>query len=214
MPETVNPGQECVLWLVRHGQTDWNLQGRYQGHADPPLNAVGLAEAARAAQELSRPEVVKLDAIFCSDLLRAVQTAEQIAAATGLTCFVDPRLREVNLGVWEGMLSTDIKQNFPAEIEARRRDPVGYRPPGGETLGEVAGRIFQAVDEITAQYPGGQVAVVSHGLALAVLIARAQGVEPGRAYELIPPNAVPQKVIWTPDGVQTNEGSSPPPGKA
>ena len=210
MPETVNPGQECVLWLVRHGQTDWNLQGRYQGHADPPLNAVGLAEAAHAAQELSK---LNLDALFCSDLLRAVQTAEQIAAATGLPCFVDPRLREVNLGGWEGMLSTDIKQNFPAEIEARRRDPVGYRPPGGETLGEVAGWIFQALDEITALYPGGQVAVVSHGLALAVLIARAHGMEPGCAYELIPPNAVPQPVIWSPDGVHTIESQSPSSGK-
>jgi broad specificity phosphatase PhoE len=213
MAEIAKPAQECVLWLVRHGQTDWNLQGRYQGHADQPLNAVGLAEAARAAQELARPEVVKLDAVFCSDLLRAVQTAELIAAATGLTCFVDPRLREVKLGVWEGMLSTDIKQNFPDEIEARFRDPVAFRPPGGETLGEVAGRIFQAVDEITAQYPGGQVAVVSHGLALAVLIARAQGVEPGRAYELIPPNAVPQRVIWTLNGVQTKESQSAPPDR-
>ena len=119
----------------------------------------------------------------------------------------------MHLGVWEGMLSTDIKQNYPDEIEARRRDPMGYRPPGGETLGEVAERIFQAVDEITAQYPGGQVVVVSHGLALAVLIARAQGVEPGRAYELIPPNAVPQRVIWTSDGAQRKESQSPPPGR-
>jgi broad specificity phosphatase PhoE len=211
LAETAILGRKCTLWLVRHGQTDWNLQGRYQGHADPPLNEVGLEEAARAAQELTK---LKLDALFCSDLLRAVQTAEQIAAATGLPCFVDPRLREVNLGGWEGMLSTDIKQNFPAEIEARRRDPVGYRPPGGETLGEVAGRIFQAVDEIAMLYPGGQVAVVSHGLALAVLIARAHGMEPGRAYELIPPNAVPQPVIWTPDGVHTIESQFPPPGKA
>lgn len=208
MSKIANPGPECVLWLVRHGQTDWNLEGRYQGHVNQPLNEAGLAEAARAAQELARPEAVKLDALFCSDLLRAVQTAELIGAATGLTCFVDPRLREVNLGAWEGMLSTDIHQNFPAEIEARRRDPVGYRPPGGETLGEVAGRIFQAVEEITAQYPGGQVVIVSHGLALAVLIARARGVEPGLAFEFIPPNAVPQAVIWTPEGAQTSVGLS------
>lgn len=205
MPGTVNPGRPAVLWLVRHGQTDWNLEGRYQGQADPPLNAVGQAEALRAAGELARPEVKQLDALFSSDLLRAVQTAERISAATGLTYRLDARLREVDLGEWEGVLSTEIKQLYPVEMAARRLDPLDHRPPGGETLKEVAQRVFQAADEMAAQFPGGQVVIVSHGLALAALIARAQGADLGRAFDFIPPNAIPQRVTWPPDGAQAGQ---------
>ncbi len=193
-PEACGRG---VLWLVRHGQTDWNTQGRFQGQADPPLNAAGLAEAAQAGQQLAG---AGLQALFSSDLRRALQTAEVIARLTGLQVQIEPRLREVCLGAWEGMLFKEIKLNYPAEVEARLRDPLGFRPPGGETLQEVAARAFQAADEIAARYAGRPVAIVSHGLTLAALITCAQGTGLARAFEFIPPNAAPQRVTWPPDG--------------
>ncbi|GAB4543428.1 MAG: hypothetical protein Fur002_15400 [Anaerolineales bacterium] len=106
------------LWLIRHGQTDWNLLGKWQGQAPdaPPLNEMGIAQALAVRGQL--PEG-KFSAIYSSDLLRAKQTAELIAAPLGLTVILDSRLREINLGAWEGMLSDDIQAQYPQELEAR-----------------------------------------------------------------------------------------------
>jgi broad specificity phosphatase PhoE len=181
------------LWLVRHGQTDWNLEGRYQGQADPPLNAVGLAEAGYAASAFVG---ISLDAVITSDLQRAVQTAALIAKQAGLDYQVDDRLREVDLGEWEGILFPEIQQRYPEEIEARKREPLDFRAPGGESLREVAQRVWQAADELAIKYPGKQVCLVSHGLALASLLTRAHGEDLGAAYGRVPPNAIPQRILW------------------
>ena len=93
------------IWIVRHGQTDWNVEGRYQGQADRPLNAVGLAQAQQAAEQLRGRDFA---AIYSSDLQRARVTAEIIAGQLGLPVQVDRRLREVNQGEWEGLLTADI----------------------------------------------------------------------------------------------------------
>jgi broad specificity phosphatase PhoE len=194
LSQTSHDGKEpVVLWLVRHGQTDWNKEGRYQGQADPPLNQAGLAEARQAAHALAG---LPLDAIITSDLQRAARTAAIISHHTGLPVRVDERLREVDLGDWEGILFPEIQERYPAEIEARKREPLDFRAPGGETLREVARRVWQAADEIAIKYPGKQVVVVSHGLALASLLARARGEDLGAAYGLIPPNAIPQRIVW------------------
>lgn len=188
-----NSNEAVVLWLVRHGQTDWNREGRYQGQADPPLNAEGLQEAGYAAHALVG---LPLEAVVSSDLQRAVQTAEVIARRVKLPVRVDSRLREVDLGDWEGSLFSEIQERYPAEVEARKREPLEFRAPGGESLREVARRVWQAADELAVKYPGKEVVVVSHGLALAALLARAHGEDLGAAYGRIPPNAIPQRVVW------------------
>ena len=185
------------LWLVRHGQTDWNVEGRYQGQADQPLNDVGFAQARALARELDGRH---FDALYSSDLLRARQTAATIAQQLGLQVTVDRRLREINQGEWEGQLFTDIVRRYEDEIAARREDPVGSRPPGGESVAEVASRIWTAVDEIVLAHPGGRVLLVSHGLALATLMARARGASLAEVYSLIPDNASPQVITWEVDG--------------
>mgnify|MGYP000918913880 FL=1 len=116
------------LWLVRHGQTDWNVEGRYQGQANPPLNATGLEQAACAAETLAGRTYT---AIYTSDLQRARVTAEIIGRRLGMDVLVDPRLREVNQGAWEGMLSTEIQAHYAGEWAARQRDRLHFRPPGG-----------------------------------------------------------------------------------
>lgn len=184
------------LWLVRHGQTDWNVEGRYQGQADMPLNSTGLEQVKRTAQKL---EKIRFDSLFSSDLLRTRQTAEALSCRLGLEVNLDKRLREINLGEWQGQLFTDIREKYPDEIAARRADPEKSRPPGGETVLELAARVWQAINEIAGLYPGGRVVVVSHGLALAAVIAHSKGSDLKQIFSMIPENADPIHVNWQMD---------------
>lgn len=185
------------LVLVRHGQTDWNIQGRYQGQADVPLNNTGLAQARELAQTLTGEH---FDAIYSSDLQRARQTAEALGQALGLPVQIDRRLREINQGDWEGRIFTDIKALFAQQIAAREKDPLGVRPPGGESVGEVAERIAAATQDIVHAHPNGRVLIVSHGLSIATLIARARGLSLAEVYSLIPKNVSTTSVEWQSNG--------------
>lgn len=187
------------LWLVRHGQTDWNVQGRYQGQADPPLNATGLEQATRAAEALAGRAYT---AIYTSDLERARVTAEIIGRRLGMDVFVDVRLREVNQGAWEGMLSTEIQARYAGEWAARQRDPLHFRPPGGgESVTDVAARLWAFIDELVTHAPDGPLILVSHGLALATLVCRARGLPLAQAFDLIPENAQAHRIEWIPPKV-------------
>jgi broad specificity phosphatase PhoE len=181
------------LWLVRHGQTDWNLEGRYQGGADTPMNASGISQVQGI---ISRLQKIHFDALYTSHLQRAYRSAEILAQALGLEIIVDERLREISMGEWEGMLFTDIKQQYPSDIEERQRSPLSFRPPGGETVGEVAERMAAAADDISRQFPGGVVLLVSHGLALSTLFCQATGLSFDDVFHINPDNAHPLRVCW------------------
>lgn len=183
----------AFLWLVRHGQTDWNLEGRYQGQSDVPLNASGWEQARALPALLDGRQIA---AIYSSDLRRARDTAGVIAARLGLPVRVDERLREIRLGEWEGMLFSDIQARYPAEWQARQADALNARPPGGESVVEVAARAWAAADEMARAFPGQEVAVVAHGLSLAVIRVRALGHPLGSAYEHVPENGRPERVEW------------------
>ncbi len=187
------PPEPATLWLVRHGQTDWNQEGRYQGQLDLPLNRAGLEEARRLAAILAQRPLV---AIYSSDLLRARQTAEILARASGAPLILEARLREVALGEWEGQLFSDIRARYPAEIHARQLHPLHSRPPGGETLWEVWQRVKSAVDEIAARHPAQEVAIVAHGLSLAALIAYQEDHDLSQAFKRIPENGTPIRIEW------------------
>lgn len=184
-----------MTWLIlaRHGQTDWNIEGRYQGQTDLSLNETGRAQARELAEQLADQPVV---AIYSSDLRRARETAGIIAERVGLAVQVDERLREVHLGRWEGMLFSDIVAQYPSVWEQRQRDPVHSRPPGGESAAEVSVRVWAVVDEIAGRHAPGPVLIVSHGLALAALLCRAQNIPLTRIYEMVPDNAHPITVDW------------------
>lgn len=182
------------LWLVRHGQTDWNLTGRWQGQAShaPGLNDTGHAQALAVRDQVKD---ISFTAIYCSDLLRARQTAELIAAPLGLSVTLDARLREINLGAWEGMLSSDIEAQYPRELEEHsQNNPFHARAPQGESPRDVAERVTAAVDEIASQHPDDAVLIVSHGVSLAVILCHAQGIQMDKVYEHIPENAQPYHV--------------------
>jgi broad specificity phosphatase PhoE len=183
------------LWLVRHGQTDWNREGRWQGQAAhaPPLNEIGRAQAEAMAEKL---ESAELEVIYSSDLPRARETAEIIARRFGLPVIVDPRLREIDLGVWEGMRGDDIAGEYPEDLAERERNPAHSRAPEGESATEVAERVWAAADDIARAHPEGAVLIVSHGLALAALICRARGLSLSEVYALVPDNAHPYVIEW------------------
>jgi len=192
-------GLDAVLWLVRHGQTDWNLEGRYMGQTDLPLNQNGITQAYQIAPFFDgRP----IAAIYSSDMLRALQTASILSEHIGIPIQRDKRLREINQGELEGQPFPVIRIKYPEFLQARERTPLSARPPGGETIWEVARRVYQAADEITSRHPGKEIIVISHGLSLATLLVHANGESLAVAFNRIPENAQPIRVVWkvSPDG--------------
>lgn len=174
-----------ALLLVRHGETDWNLEGRYQGSADVPLNATGRRQAERVAERLTRE---RIDAVYSSPLQRALDTALAIARAQGLEVRTDPRLAEIALGEWEGMLASRIAERCPELHHRWTVDPRGMRPPGGETILEVHDRAVAAVEEMAARHPGGTVCVVTHKTAMVVIRSHYLGLDLPQEMGKMPPN--------------------------
>lgn len=184
------------LCLIRHGQTDWNLEGRYQGQSDVSLNENGF-EQARSLIEKLKGKI--FSAIYSSDLVRAQQTAEPIANMIGLTVQIEPRLREINQGKWEGVLVKDIRARYAKIWSQRTVDPANVRPPGGETVGEVAVRVYAALDDIARLFPTESVLIVSHGLSIATAICHVRNIPVGQAYTVIPENVEPVWMDWNPN---------------
>jgi len=180
-----------ALVLIRHGQTTWNQEGRYSGQTDIPLSEEGLRQAQHLAERLRGQS---FQAIYSSDLQRARQTAEPIARATGAPLYFDPRLREINQGEWEGMLFEDIRRRFLDLWQHRLQNPHTAAPPGGETVGQVRERVLGALEEILQAHPQGRVAIVAHGLVLALILTHAQGEPLERVWDRIPDNAEPHTV--------------------
>jgi probable phosphoglycerate mutase len=144
--------------LARHGQTDWNREHRWQGHADRPLDAAGREQARALAASLATRA---FDAVYSSDLARARETADIVAEGLGLEVRLDPRLREVDVGEWSGHTNAEIEQRFPDGARRRRAGGTGWEH--GETYGAMRTRAVAALRAIAAQHPGGSVLVVTHG---------------------------------------------------
>ncbi len=181
------------LLLIRHGETDWNVEGRYQGQADPPLNARGLAQARALAVRWQR-EGIRPAAIYASPLQRAWQTAEILAQATGAPLHAEPRLKEIGLGAWEGVLTPEIMRRWPETFRHWEERPWATRPPGGETIAEVQQRVYAAIDEIVARHPDETIAIVAHRLPLALLKIRYQGYDPAEVRRIPIPNAEAEEI--------------------
>ena len=156
-----------TLFLVRHGETDWNAAGRWQGQTDVPLNPRGREQAREVAGRLRS---VGLAAIASSDLLRARTTAEIVASELGLAVSpLDAALRERRFGCFEGLTREEVVARFP-EAWARYLADPGPAPPGGESREELLGRLLPAVVSAAVRLPG-PVLVVMHGGAMRALLA-------------------------------------------
>ena len=156
--------------LLRHGQTDYNVAGRMQGHLDSVLTDVGHEQAAAAAPVLA---ALGPDRVVSSDLRRAVDTAEVVGAACGLPVKFDARLRETHLGQWQGHTVAEIDRSHPGAIAAWRSDPT-WAPPGGESRVAVVARSRPVVDELDGEFEDADtsstVLLVAHGGLIAGLV--------------------------------------------
>ena len=144
------------LLLVRHGETDWNAEGKLQGHTDRPLNDYGRRQAQALADRLAGENI---DAVYASDLSRARETAEIVGERLGLTVAVDADLREKNWGNWEGLTSEErLHIEFEGETSEAHRD-----------------RMLSAVQRIVERHPEGRIVVVTHGGSLRRIQAAVSG---------------------------------------
>jgi len=181
-----------TLVLIRHGQTDWNLEGRWQGQADPPLNDTGREQARRVAEYQSQ---FGFAALYSSDLRRAKETAQIIGAAMGLDVIPEPRLREINLGRWQGMLTDDIQAQYPDEFRRWHESPPAAHPPDGEDIPALAVRILEAINEMIVRHPKQRIGVVAHETPIAVVLCRSAGMELEHLRDMIPDNGAWSKVV-------------------
>jgi broad specificity phosphatase PhoE len=144
-----------AILLARHGETDWNREGRFQGWADPPLNEAGRAQAQALSHRLRE---TPFDAVYSSDLRRAHETASIVAAPHGVPVVTDPALREIDVGSWSGLTRMQIEERFP-----------GAEHHDGETREHHLARVLEAVERIARGHRGGRILVVSHGGSLRAL---------------------------------------------
>ena len=171
------------IFLVRHGETDWNLAGRLQGSHDIPLNDLGREQAADTARVVDRLSggAASLDFV-ASPLSRASQTMAILRAELGLPpdgFRRDTRLREIGFGRWEGATWPELRRRDPVSLAARDADPWNFTPPGGESYAELSARVLTAIDELT-----GDSVVVTHGGVVRAMLHAFAGMPAREAVEL------------------------------
>jgi broad specificity phosphatase PhoE len=163
-------GQRTLVYLVRHGETDWNVEKRFQGQLDVELSKTGIRQAAAVARWLAT-QPIKFSAIYSSDLKRASRTALIIGARLDLMPRLDPALREINAGDWQGLVASEIEARFPGKLDEWHEKIDSFTLPGGESIPLVQERVFAAYRQIVERHPGEAIIIVSHGAALAALMA-------------------------------------------
>lgn len=158
------------LLLVRHGQTAWSAERRYQGSTDVPLNDTGLRQAAALGRHFSGQ---KIDAIYSSNLQRALQTASAISETTGVAIVPEPRFRETSFGLWEGKTYSELQTQWAEHLIAWRLDPMTNTPPDGESLAQLLERAGDGIEAIARKHHDETVMIVAHGGVLRAVICYA-----------------------------------------
>ena len=154
--------------IIRHGETEWNQTGRFQGHSDVPLSETGRAQAEALGRNLAIDHV---DAIYASDLTRAIETAAPLAARFSLTVTPDPLLRELNFGAWEGRSFSDVNAENPNAMKQFYNDPECADIPDSEPFPDFQKRVAGRIREIAELHRGKRIVIVSHGASIRILLA-------------------------------------------
>ena len=192
------------LLLIRHGETDWNVEGRYQGQEDPPLNRRGRDQARLLADALSGEP---LHVLYGSPLKRARETAQIVQDKLTIPLHDEPRLMEIHLGDWGNRLATEIAVRDSELFLLWETDPWSVTPPGGESLFQVRERVHAAVDEIVRRHEGKTIGLVAHRIPLALLKIRYQHLDSSHVRKLYLPNAGWEEIVL--DALAGNERHTP-----
>lgn len=190
-------GEPTKLLLQRHGQTALSVERRYSGHGDPELTELGRRQAAGAAARLAG--VPGVAAVLTSPLLRARQTAEAIAAASGVPLVVRPRLIETDFGAWEGLTFREARDRDP-EVHGAWLGSEDAAPPGGESFAAVGERVLAERTAIVEEYAGATVVLVSHVTPIKMLLREALEGGPSILYRLHLDLASLSEAHFYPDG--------------
>jgi len=181
-----------AIILCRHGETDWNVHGRYQGRTDVPLNERGRQQARDLARRLGEQPI---HVVYSSTLERAYDTALEIAGPRGLEVRRDPRLDEIDQGLWEGMRHDEIMLHHPEKLAGWQEHSIDLRLPEGETLEEVRLRVRSALDDMMLLHQGLVVCVVAHSVSMAVVKHELQGLSLRKALASLPANASFERIL-------------------
>lgn len=176
-----------TLYLIRHGETEGSEVRRYKGSIDVPLSEKGIEQIKRLSDFMARTS--ELQAVYCSPLIRALNSAEIIAEPHGLKPIVIPDFRERSFGIWEGMSFDEIKARYPEEFEAWTGDPLRYSPLQGESTLEVKERVIRELNRILNHYSNSaarsnssndlddiSIAIVAHGGVNRVILCQMMGI--------------------------------------
>lgn len=184
-----------ALWFARHGQSTWNAEGRWQGQADPPLSALGRAQAEALADALAGAGIALLAA---SDLARARETAAIVGARLGLAPVLEPALREHDVGRWSGLTHAEIEARWPEDLARFRAGDLALGPGGGESRLALRARVDAALERLEARAQG-PLALVSHLGVLRALDPDAH-VAPGGLLRVARPGAMSRRTGAGPTG--------------
>lgn len=175
------------ILLIRHGETDWNATGRWQGFALTDLNATGRAQAEALAGYLADWPI---DSLYSSDLPRTLQTALPLARTLRLEPQLDPRWREINLGIFQGLTYAEIEARYPQELSLRNADIWEYAHQEGESRRDLQRRAYAAWLDVSTRTNGRQAAVVSHGGTIRTLLWKLFGEDDSRLDVHIPNTSI------------------------
>jgi len=181
-----------TLYLIRHGETEGSETKRYKGTIDVPLSKKGVMQMEQLLKYIVKeikncsnppsPPLLKggkgglLSAVYCSDLSRAVKSAEIIARPHSLNPIIVPSLRERNFGLWEGMSFDEIREKYPIEFDAWAGNPLKFSPMGGESTMEMKERVIGAFDTIITNHKGENVVMIAHGGVNRIVLCHLMGV--------------------------------------
>jgi probable phosphoglycerate mutase len=175
------------LIIIRHGESEWNRIGRYQGQADAPLSDLGMQQAKALAQRLRNEPI---DVIYTSPLQRAARTAESVAEFHPVTPFrLAPALMEIHHGDWQGCMIDEIVEKYPRELREWREYPSRSQFPNGESFSNILKRVLDFRDQLLEQHPDGRVLVSTHDVVVKILVADALGMNMDRINRIWVTNA-------------------------
>ena len=202
-----------TIYIVRHGQTEWNVAMRMQGHMDSPLTPLGRLQAEVHGRTLAR--LGGVEKLIASPLGRTRETAALVNAHLSVPVRYETALMERDCGLWSGLTLDQIRAAFPDEWQARSEDPFHHRPPEGENLPDMAARVRGLIDELL-EGPERTLALITHGVMSRVILMHLLGLGPEDAVAVRHPNELFYRVEIHPSGEKTSayffEGQGPRPG--
>ena len=171
------------IHLLRHGQIPQSSPRRFVGQSDPPLDETGLAQAEAARKALAPLTFTR---VLASDLRRTMRTAEIVCRDRAVEITQEPKLREINLGLWEGLSVAEVQERFPGQYERRGLDLTGFRPEGGESFQDLQDRAWPVLEGLASTDSGahGDILVVTHAGVIRVLVCRVLDLPVSRLFRL------------------------------